>query len=261
MFRKLTSALYQVTHQQVLSSLSRNQNKNFKNSYSTMAQRYINYDFSTKSKINKKITIVGGEKTSLPMAKHCLDREVCQQICIMDLQAMNDNTKTNILYNTSSPYIKATKHFQDTRNSDLIILTKDIENRQKKSNTIKDTLEQYTNVMKNLIPNLVKYSPNTIFLIDTEQADLVAYVTWKLSRLPKNRVLSPREIEECENVQDHTELYTAEMAAKIIKNYQRILLSTLPPLNSNQNNFTNFSQMFTTNFLKTNMDEYRKIII
>lgn len=263
MFRKLTSTLYQITHQQVLATLGRNQNNNLKNTYKSLAQRYLNYDFSYKSNSNKKITIVGTQQTSLPMAKYCLDQEVCQQICIMDLQAMKENSKSDIKHNTNSPFIIATKYYQDTQNSDLIILTKDIKNRQEKPNTIKDTLEQYTNVMKNLIPNLVKYSPNTIFLIDTEQADLVAYVAWKLSHLPKNRVLSPREIKECENVKDHTELYTAEVAAKIIQNYQRILLSTLPQVSSYEDNSLKCSQIFSTSFLKLNKDfnECRKIII
>ncbi|KAI8128605.1 Sestrin like protein [Lucilia cuprina] len=269
MFRKLTSALYQVTHQQLMTTLTRTKNATLKNTIgelkSSIAQSFFRYEQPLRTSCNKKITIVGSEKTSLPMAKNCLDRELCQQICIMDLQAKKENTKTNLLL-SCSPHIKATKHFQDTSNSDLIILTKDIQNRKDtaKTTTIKDTLEQYTNVMKNLIPNLVKYSPNTIFLIDTEQADVVTYVAWKLSRLPKNRVLSPKQIKDfIQEPITYSDQGTADVAAKIIENYHRILLSTLPQVKSNEDNSSKFSQIFSSTFCKTmepNLNDCRKII-
>ncbi|XP_065370225.1 L-lactate dehydrogenase-like [Calliphora vicina] len=264
MFRKLTTALYQVTHQQLLTTLTRTKNVNLNNSYgelkSTIAQNFLSHQLPQKTSCNKKITIVGSEKSSLTMAKNCLDRDVCQKICIMDLQAMKENSKPNLLI-TSNPHIKATKYFQDTRNSDLIILTKDIQQRKETAaiTTFKDTLEQYTNVMKNLIPNLVKYSPNTIFLIDTEQADVVTYVAWKLSRLPKNRVLSPRQLKEfiqespqnCVQEKKRPQNCTADVAAKIIENYHHILLTTLPQVTTNQENSYKFPSIFTSSFCKT----------
>lgn len=216
------------------------------------------------------------------MALNCLARDLCNQICIMDYQAAKANTSpspSNSNDSSTKPeskflinnnlHIKATKHFQDTKNSDLIILTKDIKDSKDAAKSFKDSVEQYTNVMNNLIPNLVKYSPNTIFLIDTDQADVVSYVAWKLSRLPKNRVLCPNQINEffSESVsrsdtkhQSNTMPCTADVAAKIIENYQRILLSTLPPTEAtpakvdvkrNDMENKNFAQTFTSALCKS----------
>jgi malate/lactate dehydrogenase len=52
-----------------------------------------------------------------------------------------------------------------------------------------DLVQRNTDVLKNIIPNLVKYSPNTILLIVSNPVDILTYVAWKLSGLPKNRVI------------------------------------------------------------------------
>nr|CAI5840561.1 unnamed protein product [Callosobruchus analis] len=43
--------------------------------------------------------------------------------------------------------------------------------------------------MRNIIPNLVKYSPDTILLMVSNPCDILCYVAWKLSGLPSNRII------------------------------------------------------------------------
>lgn len=43
--------------------------------------------------------------------------------------------------------------------------------------------------MKGIIPKLVEYSPDTTLLIVSNPVDILTYVAWKLSGLPKNRVI------------------------------------------------------------------------
>lgn len=277
MFRKLSSALYQATHLQLLSTLRNTKNAclknkidNFKNS---IVENLKRYETPVRTTADKKITIVGKKESSLEMALNCLARDVCNQICIMDYQGNSsscpkansnlksdeENSKSNskFLLNNKLP-IKATKHFPDTKNSDLIILTKDIKDDKHRLKSFHDSVEQFTNVMNNLIPNLIKYSPNTIFLIDTDQADVASYVAWKISRLPKNRVLCTNQINEF--FKDAIPC-TADVAAKIIENYQCIVLSTLAPaeqvppvvvkIKENQAENENFAQTLTSALCKT----------
>jgi hypothetical protein len=44
-------------------------------------------------------------------------------------------------------------------------------------------------VLKGMIPTLVKLSPDTIFLVVTNPCDALSYITYKLSGLPPHRVL------------------------------------------------------------------------
>lgn len=36
---------------------------------------------------------------------------------------------------------------------------------------------------------LVKFSPNTIFIVASDPVDILSYVTWKLSGFPKHRII------------------------------------------------------------------------
>jgi len=52
-----------------------------------------------------------------------------------------------------------------------------------------DLDQRNTNILKEIIPKLVQYSPDTILLIVSDPVDLLTYVAWKLSGLPKERVI------------------------------------------------------------------------
>ena len=61
--------------------------------------------------------------------------------------------------------------------------------RQRTGETRLDLLQRNADVLKEIIPKLVKYSPDTILLIVSNPVDILTYVAWKLSGFPKNRVL------------------------------------------------------------------------
>lgn len=71
--------------------------------------------------------------------------------------------------------------------SRLCIVTAGV--RQREGETRLDLVQRNTDVLKNIIPKLVQYSPNTILLIVSNPVDILTYVAWKLSGLPKHRVI------------------------------------------------------------------------
>ncbi len=52
-----------------------------------------------------------------------------------------------------------------------------------------ELLGRNVNIFKSLIPELVQYCPEAIFLIVSNPVDVMAYVTWKLSGLPSTSVI------------------------------------------------------------------------
>lgn len=74
-----------------------------------------------------------------------------------------------------------------TAGSKLCIVTAGV--RQREGESRLDLVQRNTEVMKNIIPKLVKYSPDTILLIVSNPCDILTYVAWKLSGLPKERVI------------------------------------------------------------------------
>lgn len=83
--------------------------------------------------------------------------------------------------------INASTDYSITANSSVCIVTAGA--RQKEGETRLDLVQRNTNIFKKIIPELVKYSPNTILLIVSNPVDILTYVAWKLSGLPKNQVI------------------------------------------------------------------------
>ncbi|MFY9534775.1 lactate/malate family dehydrogenase, partial [Clostridium sp.] len=60
---------------------------------------------------------------------------------------------------------------------------------QKPGETRLDLVDKNYNIFKSFIPTLAKLSPNSILLVVSNPVDILAYMTYKLSGFPKNRVI------------------------------------------------------------------------
>ena len=74
------------------------------------------------------------------------------------------------------------------QNSRVIIITAGA--RQKEGETRLDLVQKNVEIFKGIIPELVKYSPDAVIVVVTNPCDIMAWVTWKLSGLPKHRVIA-----------------------------------------------------------------------
>jgi L-lactate dehydrogenase len=71
-----------------------------------------------------------------------------------------------------------------------------------------------------MIPELVKYSPNAIFLIVTNPVDILTYVTYKISGLPANRIIGSGTVLDTSRfrylLREHTKIDTRNIHTYII---------------------------------------------
>lgn len=61
--------------------------------------------------------------------------------------------------------------------------------RQKEGESRLNLVQRNIDVFKKIIPQIVKYSPKAILLIISNPVDIITYATWKISKLPKERVI------------------------------------------------------------------------
>ena len=73
-------------------------------------------------------------------------------------------------------------------NSRVIIITAGA--RQKEGETRLDLVQKNVGIFKGIVPELVKYSPEAVIVVVTNPCDIMAWVTWKISGLPKHRVFA-----------------------------------------------------------------------
>ena len=76
---------------------------------------------------------------------------------------------------------------EDTKDSDIIIITAGVA--QKPGETRLDLVDKNYKIFKSFVPTIAKLSPNAILLVVSNPVDILAYMTYKLSGFPKERVI------------------------------------------------------------------------
>ncbi|XP_051540298.1 L-lactate dehydrogenase B-A chain-like [Myxocyprinus asiaticus] len=83
--------------------------------------------------------------------------------------------------------IVADKDYLVTANSRIIVVTAGV--RQQRGESRLNLVQRNANIFKHIIPQIVKYSPDCTLIVVSNPVDVLIYVTWKLSGLPKHRVI------------------------------------------------------------------------
>ena len=77
--------------------------------------------------------------------------------------------------------------YKDTANSDIVIITAGAA--QKPGESRLDLIGKNYKIMGSIVPEVVKYSPNSILLVVSNPVDILTYIVYKLSGFPKERVI------------------------------------------------------------------------
>lgn len=138
-----------------------------------------------------KVTVVGVGQVGMACAFSILTQNVSSDLALVDVAA--DKLQGELMdLQHGSAFIKnakihASTDLSVTTGSRLCIITAGA--RQRPGESRLDLVQRNTDIFKGIIPKLVEYSPNTILLVVSNPVDILTYVTWKLSGLPKNRVI------------------------------------------------------------------------
>ena len=78
--------------------------------------------------------------------------------------------------------------YRDCQDADIIVITAGVA--QKPGETRLDLLKRNVSVFKSIVDSIAQYAPQDVILLTvTNPVDILTYVTYKLSGLPKNQVL------------------------------------------------------------------------
>lgn len=83
--------------------------------------------------------------------------------------------------------ITGTNRYEDTRNSDIVIITAGLARKPGMSRD--DLLEKNAEIVKSIAAQAAKYSSDACIIVVTNPLDAMAYVAMKASGFPKNRVM------------------------------------------------------------------------
>ncbi|CAB3403936.1 unnamed protein product [Caenorhabditis bovis] len=137
-----------------------------------------------------KVTVVGVGQVGMACAYSILQQNIANEICLVDVVA--DKLKGEMmdlqhgLAFTRHCTVKADTDYSITAGSKLCVVTAGA--RQREGETRLSLVQRNVEIFKGIIPQLVKYSPDTCIMVVSNPVDVLTYVTWKLSGLPQERV-------------------------------------------------------------------------
>ncbi|CAG5957782.1 unnamed protein product [Menidia menidia] len=161
-----------------------------------------------------KVTVVGVGQVGMACAVSILLRELADELALVDV--VEDKLKGEMMdlqhgsLFLKTPKIVASKgnessHKQEvkgrpgmaehvpvtdysvTANSRIVVVTAGV--RQQEGESRLNLVQRNVNIFKHIIPQIVRYSPDCIIIVVSNPVDVLTYVTWKLSGLPKHRVI------------------------------------------------------------------------
>jgi len=138
-----------------------------------------------------KVTVVGVGAVGMACAFSLLTQGICSELALVDM--MEDKLKGELLdlqhglCFLKNIKIDASTDYKVSAGSKVIIVTAGA--RQNEGESRLSLVQRNVNIYKSIITPLVQHSPDAIFLIVSNPVDILTYVAWKISGLPRHRVI------------------------------------------------------------------------
>jgi len=142
-----------------------------------------------RSKGNK-ISIIGAGFVGSTTAFALMTSGLTSEIVIVDINKDKAEGEAMDLSDGVSfvrPIEITAGEYADTKDSDIVIITAGVG--QKPGQTRLDCISKNLAIFKTIVPEIVKFSPNSILLVVSNPVDILTYITYKLSGFPSNRVI------------------------------------------------------------------------
>ncbi len=140
-----------------------------------------------------KVTVVGAGNVGATCANVLAFNEVADEVVMLDVKegvsegkAM-DMMQTAQLLGFDSRLVGCTNRYEDTANSDVIVITSGIP--RKPGMTREELIGVNAGIVKSVAENALKHSPNAILVVISNPMDTMTYLALKSLGLPKNRII------------------------------------------------------------------------
>src|SRR5256885_3205033 len=141
--------------------------------------------------MRKKVTIVGSGNVGATAAHWIASKELADIVLIDIIEGVPQGKGLDLLeampIEKRDSYISGTNDYKDTANSDIVVITAGIPRKPGMSRD--DLLNTNYNIMKAVVGEVVKNSPNCILIIVSNPLDAMAQAAFKLSGFPRERVI------------------------------------------------------------------------
>lgn len=140
-----------------------------------------------------KITVIGAGAVGATTADNLVRRNIAEEIVLLDIKEgvaegkAQDMMQTSALLGFDSKIKGVTNDYTATAGSAVAVITSGIP--RKPGMTREELIGTNAGIVKSVVENLVKHSPDIVILIVSNPMDTMTYLALKSSGLPKNRII------------------------------------------------------------------------
>jgi malate dehydrogenase len=140
-----------------------------------------------------KITVVGAGAVGATCADNIARKELAEELVLLDIKegfaegkAM-DMMQTAALLGFDTKITGTTNDYSKTANSNVVVVTSGLP--RKPGMTREELIGTNAKIVEEVVKNILKHSPDAIFVIISNPMDTMTYLALKSTGLPKNRII------------------------------------------------------------------------
>ena len=140
-----------------------------------------------------KVTVVGAGNVGATCANVMAINEIANEVVLLDIKEgisegkALDMMQTVTLLGIDSKVVGVTNDYARTADSDVVVITSGLP--RKPGMTREELIGVNAGIVKSVVDNILKFSPNAILVIISNPMDTMTYLTLKTTGLPKNRII------------------------------------------------------------------------
>jgi len=141
--------------------------------------------------MDKKVTVVGAGNVGATAAQRLCEKELCDVVLVDIVEGVPQGKALDLT--EAAPIEKHDSHltgangYEESANSDIVIITAGIPRKPGMSRD--DLISTNAGIMKSVVEQIAKLSPEAILIIVSNPLDAMCHVAYEASGFPKNRVI------------------------------------------------------------------------
>ncbi len=141
--------------------------------------------------MEKKVTVVGAGNVGATAAQRLCEKELCDVVLIDIVEGVPQGKALDLT--EAAPIEKHDSHltgangYETSANSDIVIITAGIPRKPGMSRD--DLISTNAGIMKNVVEQIAKLSPEAVLIIVSNPLDAMCHVAYEASGFPKNKVI------------------------------------------------------------------------
>ncbi len=139
-----------------------------------------------------KITVIGAGNVGATAALRIAEKQLAKEVVLIDIVEGVPQGKALDMYESGAvglfdTRVSGSNDFKDSADSDIVLITAGLA--RKPGMTREDLLNKNAAIIKDVTTQVMKYSSNPIIIMVSNPLDVMTFVAWSTSGLPKERVI------------------------------------------------------------------------